>query len=84
MTQTPAHDNLDNILEDEIQSWQTFGEILKNGEEEIFTQMLNDCREFKDAIASKGSLYSTESTLMALIFVQQKMINQLIATSTTK
>jgi hypothetical protein len=68
----------EDILSEEISTWQDFGSILKNGEGEIFNQMLNECREYKDAINSKGELFSTESLFMSIIFVQQKMINELI------
>jgi hypothetical protein len=43
--------------------------------------MLDECYEFSSAVHAKGELFSTESLLMALIFMQQKMINQLIATT---
>lgn len=74
MTLSPQHD----ILNQEIESWQGFGEILRSDDRKLFQQMLNECYQLTEAINSKGELFSTESLLMALVFLQQKMINGLI------
>jgi hypothetical protein len=71
----------DDILSEEIESWQGFSDIMRSEDRRLFLQMLNECREYKDAISSKGSFYSSESTLMSLIFIQQKMISELIKNS---
>lgn len=67
-----------DIVENEISSWFDYSSILKNGDEEIFNQMLKECREYKDAINSKGELFSTESVLMCIIFQQWKVIKELM------
>jgi len=67
-----------NILIQEIQSWQGFGEILRKEDRKLFQQMLTECHQLSEAIIAKGELYSTESLLMGLVFLQQKMINQLL------
>ena len=40
--------------------------------------MLDECKEYGNAINSKGEPFSAESLFMILILQQQKMINQLI------
>jgi hypothetical protein len=67
-----------DILTQEIQSWQGFAEILRSEDRKLFSQMLNDCYQLNEAINTKGEYFSTESLLMGLVFVQQKIINWLI------
>jgi hypothetical protein len=68
----------DNILSDEIKSWESFGEILRSNDREVFFQMLNDCKVYESGAAAKGSIISTESLLMSIIFNRQKMIKDLM------
>ena len=44
----------------------------------MLTEYLENEEEYASAFKTKGSEYSTESLFMALIFQQQKMINELI------
>ena len=67
-----------DILTQEIQSWQGFAETLRSDDRKVFSQMLNDCYQFDEAINTKGEYFSTESLLMGLVFVQHKIINWLI------
>jgi hypothetical protein len=72
-----------DILHKEIESWNDhFGYALREENRTLFNQMLSECLNEEvcaKAVNAKGENYSTESLFMALIFQQQKMINQLIA-----
>jgi len=37
----------DNILSDEIKSWESFGEILRSNDRKLFFQMLNECKVYE-------------------------------------
>jgi hypothetical protein len=74
----------DNILSDEMQSWESFGEILRSDDRELFFQMLNECKVYESGAAAKGSILSTESLLMSIIFNQQKIIKNLLNMSDEK
>ena len=74
----------DNILSDEMQSWESFGEILRSNDRELFFQMLNECKVYESGAAAKGSILSTESLLMSIIFNQQKIIKNLLNMSDEK
>src|ERR1041384_6065054 len=63
----------DNTLSDEIKSWESFGEIFRPNDRELFFQTLNECKVYESSAAAKGSILSTESLLMSIIFNQQKM-----------
>ena len=67
-----------SALDTEIADWKNFSEILRENDRVLFTQMLEECREYKDAINSKGELFTVESLLMSLILNQQKLIKELI------
>ncbi len=67
-----------DMLTQEIDSWQGFAEIMRSRDRELFLQMLNECYKLNEAINSKGELYSTESLLMGLVFIQHKMIRWLV------
>jgi len=66
-------DSSGNILNDEIKSWESFSEVLKSNDRELFFHMLNECKVYESGAAAKGSILSTESLLMSIIFNQQKM-----------
>jgi len=68
----------DDILSDEIKSRESFGEILRLNDRGLFFQMLNECKVYESGAATKGSILSTESLLMSIIFNQQKMIKDLL------
>jgi|GraSoiStandDraft_58_1057296.scaffolds.fasta_scaffold699845_1 hypothetical protein len=79
---TQITDNTTNdTVEEEIDSWQLFGSILRENDRKLFEQMLNECREYKNAIATRGDLFTVESLMMSLIFIQQKMIKELMKES---
>lgn len=69
---------LDDMLAKEIESWQGFSEILRSHDRELFTKMLKEAYQLNEAIKSKGELYSTESLLMGLVFLQHKIIHSLM------
>lgn len=74
VTQEKKHD----FLDDETRSWFDFSSIMRSEDRKLFQQMMKECYKYRDSIASKGELFSTESMLMSLIFIQQKMITSLI------
>jgi hypothetical protein len=44
----------------------------------MFRQMMSELNGYQEAMVTKGSIQVTESLLMALIHIQQKMIKDLI------
>ncbi|MGB8640656.1 MAG: hypothetical protein WCD28_00090 [Nitrososphaeraceae archaeon] len=68
----------DKILENEIESWNSFGSILRNENRIIFRQMLEDIKAYSETAKAKGKNFSFESMCMGLILQQQKMINELL------
>jgi hypothetical protein len=71
----------ENILAKEIESWKGFEYALQKPNAILFNKMLEEClenEEYASASKTKGPRYSVESLFMALIFQQQKMINELI------
>lgn len=70
---------LEDLLTQEIQSWEGFSEWLRPDDRKLFKQMLNECYQLTQAINSKGELYSTESLLMGLVFVQHKIIHAILS-----
>lgn len=73
-----THINNDKILENEIESWHSFGNILRNENRIIFHQMLEDIKIYSETAKAKGKNFSFESMCMGLILQQQKMINELL------
>jgi len=73
----PNHSDEDFVLE-EMRSWKNFSDALKYDDRKLFEQMISAVLEFKDGIASKGSLFKSEGLIMALILLQQRMIRELI------
>jgi hypothetical protein len=76
LTKTRTDD--DKILENEIESWDSFGSMLRNENRIIFCQMLEDIKTYSGAAKAKGKYFSFESMCMGLILQQQKMINELL------
>ncbi len=66
----------DKILENEIESWNSFGSILRDENRIIFRQMLEDIKAYSETAKAKGKNFSFESMCMGLILQQQKMINE--------
>jgi hypothetical protein len=74
----------DKILENEIESWNSFGSILRNENRIIFRQMLEDVKAYSETAKAKGKNFSFESMCMGLILQQQKMINELLCKLSAK
>lgn len=71
----------DNTLAEEIQSWKGFEYALRQPNVTLFNKMLSEClenEEYAAAFKTKGPQDSVETSFMALIFQQQKMISYLI------
>jgi hypothetical protein len=60
-----------NILDKEIESWKRFAYALREENAILFNKMLEESREYSEALTAKGEPFSTESLLMAIIFQQQ-------------
>ncbi len=72
----------EDILNEEIKSWEIFEYALREENSLLFHKMLDECKENQDyvkAAGSKDEFFSAESLFMVLILQQQKMINELIA-----
>jgi hypothetical protein len=74
----------DKILENEIESWNSFGSILRDENRIIFRQMLEDIKAYSETAKAKGKNFSFESMCMGLILQQQKMINELFCKLSAK
>jgi hypothetical protein len=81
---TITHTYDDKILENEIESWNSFGNILRNENRIIFRQMLEDIKAYPETAKAKGKNFSFESMCMGLILQQQKMINELLCKLSAK
>jgi len=81
---TITHTYDDKILENEIESWNSFGNILRNENRIIFRQMLEDIKAHSETAKAKGKNFSFESMCMGLILQQQKMINELLCKLSAK
>lgn len=75
---TKTYTDDDKILENEIESWHSFGSILRNENRIIFCQMLENINTYSETAKAKGKNFSFESLCMGLILQQQKMINELL------
>jgi hypothetical protein len=79
-----THTDDDKILENEIESWHSFGSILRNENRIIFYQMLEYVKAYSETAKAKGKNFSFESMCMGLILQQQKMINELLCKLSAK
>lgn len=80
-------DDKEDLLTKEIQSWDSFKYTLREENATLFGQMLKECQEeddkegevvqFANAVNAKGESFAAESLFMALILLQQRMINRL-------
>jgi hypothetical protein len=84
LTDDNLEDHSDEILKEEIKTWNNFGEALRLNERKLFFQMLKECQVYESGAAAKGSNMSTESLLMSIIFNQQKIIKNLLNMSDEK
>ena len=46
-------DSSGNILNDEIKSWESFSEVLRSNDRELFFQMLNECKVYESGAARR-------------------------------
>jgi hypothetical protein len=80
-------DDKEDLLTKEIQSWDKFKYALRQQNAALFGQMLKECQgeddkegevvQFANAVNAKGESFAAESLFMALILLQQRMINRL-------
>src|SRR5437867_1054087 len=72
----------DDISTQETESWYGFADALRSDHRKLFLDMLNECCKLSISINSKGEFFSTESLLIALIFLQHRMIHSSITVIT--
>ena len=70
--------NKNDILTKEIESWKGFADSLRKDDRNLFIKMLDDCFKYATAINAKGEPFPTESLLMTLLLLQQKIVDLLI------
>ncbi len=70
--------NKNDILTKEIESWKGFADSLRKDDRNLFIKMLDDCFKYAAAINAKGEPFPTESLLMTLLLLQQKIVDSLI------
>ena len=63
-------------LDDELDSWELFHQILRKENADLFRHMFDDIKEYRKAIESQ-SHRPTEALLMAIILKNQKRIEEL-------
>jgi hypothetical protein len=67
-----------DVLTKEIESWNGFSDSLQTEEDRsLFKKMLNECYKYSVAINAKGEPFPSEPLIMALLLLQQKMIDWL-------
>ena len=64
------------ILQNELEKWKTYSDILRKPNRDLFNQMLqlSSLNKYSSPIDAKGKEFSTESLLISLIFDQHKMM----------
>jgi len=67
----------EDVLTKEIESWKGFADGLPADDRKAFTKMLNNCYKYAKAINAKGEPFPTETVIMALLFLQHKLIEWL-------
>ena len=67
--------NKNDILTKEIESWKGFADSLRKDDRNLFIKMLDDCFKYAAAINAKGEPFPTESLLMTLLLLQQKIVD---------
>ena len=70
--------NKNDILTKEIESWKGFADSLRKDDRNLFIKMLDDCFKYAAAINAKCEPFPTESLLMTLLLLQQKIVDSLI------
>ena len=64
------------ILKRELDKWETYSDILRKPNRDLFNQMLQSSYKYSNAIDAKGENNATESLLMSLLFEQQHKIKK--------
>jgi hypothetical protein len=77
-------DKDDIILTKEIESWSSFEYALREEDRELFKNRLTECYKYSVAINAKGEPFPTEPLIMALLLLQQKVIDWLLSKASKK
>ena len=70
----------EDVLTKEIETWRGFIDKLPSDKDKaMLTKLLNDCYKYSVAINSHAEThpFASESSIMALLLTQHKLINQL-------
>jgi hypothetical protein len=68
----------EDICAKEIESRSSYEYALRKEDGEYFHNMLDECYKYSKAIDKKDKLIPTESMIMVLLFIQLKMIKNLL------
>jgi hypothetical protein len=62
----------------EIDSWRPFGEALRADDRELYRQMMQRCCEYLPSMEVKAEPFPNDSLFMGLVFLQHRMIDELV------
>ncbi len=66
----------DDLLEKEIEAWRGFWETLREEDQKLFKEMLQEIRKYAPAIAAKAEPFPVEPVLMAILLDNYKKIRK--------
>ena len=67
-----------DICREEIELWSSYEYALRKEDGEYFHNMLDECYKYSKAIDKKDGSIPTEPMIMVLLFIQPKMIKNLL------
>jgi hypothetical protein len=82
----PVNEDINQVIKEELESWNLFGDALKNDDKFLFRQMMSEIStdEYGKTLSTRGSNEIIESMIMLLIHLQQMMIKKLIENAKRK
>lgn len=66
----------DDKLEKEIEAWRGFWETLREDDQKLFKEMLQEIRKYAPAIATKAEPFPVEPVLMAILLDHYKKLRK--------
>jgi hypothetical protein len=68
-----------DMLVKEIESWNSFVEVLSKEDREYFNEMLEECYRYSSAFNQKAKPFPTEPLIMSILLHQHRLIKHLIS-----
>ena len=68
----------ESLIAKEIEGWRPFGDALRAEDRELYRKMMDQCCEYLPAMEVKASTFPNEALFMGIIFLQHKIIQQLV------